>query len=84
MMDPNEHVTSYTCAFKGNDLKDDEIEFVVLKKFEETLSKGAMIWYHNLPPNSIDYFDMLADAFIKAYAGAINTATRKSDVFKVR
>ena len=24
-MDPNEHVTSYTCAIKGNDLEDDEI-----------------------------------------------------------
>jgi len=38
--DPNEHITAYTCAVKGNDLKDDEIESVLLKKFGETLSKG--------------------------------------------
>ncbi|XP_070038096.1 uncharacterized protein [Nicotiana tomentosiformis] len=82
--DPNEHVTSYTCAIKGNDLEDDEIESVLLKKFEETLAKGAMIWYHNLPPNSIDSFAMLADSFIKAHAGAIKVATRKSDLFKVK
>ncbi|XP_070036132.1 uncharacterized protein [Nicotiana tomentosiformis] len=82
--DPNEHVTSYTWAAKGNDLDDDEIESVLLKKFGESLSKGAMIWYHNLPPNSIDSFAMLVDAFVKAHAGAIKAETRKSDLFKVK
>ncbi|XP_070047070.1 uncharacterized protein [Nicotiana tomentosiformis] len=83
-MDPNEHITSYTCAIKGSNLEDDEIESVLLKKFGETLSKGAMIWYHNLPPISIGSFAMLADAFIKAHAGAIKVETRKSDLFKVK
>ncbi|XP_070030040.1 uncharacterized protein [Nicotiana sylvestris] len=82
--DSNEHVTTYTCAVKGNDLRDDEIESVLLKKFKETLSKGAMMWYHNLAPNSIDSFAMLADSFIKAHVGAIKVATRKSDVFKIK
>ncbi|XP_070050953.1 uncharacterized protein [Nicotiana tomentosiformis] len=82
--DPNEHVTSYTCAIKGNNLEDDEIESVLLKKFGETLSKGAMIWYHNLPPNSIDSFAMLADSFVKAYAGAIKVETKKLYLFKVK
>ncbi|XP_070032717.1 uncharacterized protein [Nicotiana tomentosiformis] len=82
--DPNEHVTSYTYAIKGNDLEDDEIESVLLKKFGETLSKGAMIWYHNLPPNSIDSFAMLSDSFMKAHARVIKVETRKSDLFKVK
>ncbi|XP_070049478.1 uncharacterized protein [Nicotiana tomentosiformis] len=82
--DPNEHVTSYTCVIKGNDLEDDEIKSVLLKKFRETLSKGAMIWYHNLPPNSIDSFAMLAYSFVKAHDGAIEVETRKSNLFKVR
>ncbi|XP_070054304.1 uncharacterized protein [Nicotiana tomentosiformis] len=82
--DPNEHVTSYMCAIKGNDLEDDEIEYVLLKEFGETLSKGAMIWYHNLPPISIDSFGMPADSFIKAHAGAIKVETRKSDLSKVK
>ncbi|XP_070005141.1 uncharacterized protein [Nicotiana sylvestris] len=43
-----------------------------------------MVWYHNLAPNSIDSFAMLADSFIKAHACSINVATRKSDVFKIR
>ncbi|XP_070053774.1 uncharacterized protein [Nicotiana tomentosiformis] len=43
-----------------------------------------MIWYHNLPPNSIDSFAMLADSFIIAHAGAIKVETRKSDLFKVK
>ncbi|XP_070003461.1 uncharacterized protein [Nicotiana sylvestris] len=82
--DPNEHITTYTCVIKGNDLEDDEIEYVLLKKFGETLSKGSVIWYHNLPPNSIDSFAMLADSFLKAHAGAIKVATRKSNVFKIK
>ncbi|XP_070035197.1 uncharacterized protein [Nicotiana tomentosiformis] len=82
--EPNEHVTSYTFAIKGNGLEDNEIESVLLKKFRETLSKGAMIWYHNLPPNSIDSFSMLADSFVKEHAGARKVATRKSDIFKVK
>ncbi|XP_070039160.1 uncharacterized protein [Nicotiana tomentosiformis] len=82
--DPNEHVTSYTYAIKGNDLEDDEIESVLLKRFGATLSKGAMIWYHNLPPNSIDSFAMLADSFVTAHVGAIKVETRKSNLFKVK
>lgn len=65
---PNEYVTSYTCSIKSNDLEDNEIESV-LKKFRETLSKGAMIWYHHLPPNSIDSFAMLVDAFVRLMSG---------------
>nr|XP_016461916.1 PREDICTED: uncharacterized protein LOC107785190 [Nicotiana tabacum] len=82
--DPNEHITSYTCEIKGNDLNDDEIESVLLKKFGETLSKGDMILYHNFAHNSIDSFAMLADVFVKAHVGAIKVAIRKSDVFKIK
>nr|XP_009757498.1 PREDICTED: uncharacterized protein LOC104210324 [Nicotiana sylvestris] len=82
--DPNEHINSYTCVIKGNDLNDDEIESVLLKTFGETLSKGAMIWYHSLDPNSIDSFVILVNTFVKAHTGAIKVATRKSDVFKIK
>ncbi|XP_070016034.1 uncharacterized protein [Nicotiana sylvestris] len=82
--DPNKHITSYTCGIKRNDLNVDEIESALLKMFGKTLSKGAMIWYHNLPPNSIDSFFMLVDAFVKAHAMAIKVATTKSDVFKIK
>ncbi|XP_070007870.1 uncharacterized protein [Nicotiana sylvestris] len=82
--DPNEHITTYTCGIKGNDLEDDEIESVLSKKIEETLSNEAMVWYHNLPPNSIDSFTMLADYSVKAHARAIKVATRKSNIFKIR
>ncbi|XP_009769347.2 uncharacterized protein [Nicotiana sylvestris] len=82
--DPNEHVASYMCAIKGNNLEDDEIESVLLKKFGKTLSKGVMIWYHNLQSNSIDLFAMLANSYVKAHARAIKVATRKLDLFKVR
>ncbi|XP_060210931.1 uncharacterized protein LOC132637936 [Lycium barbarum] len=83
-MDPNEHVTAYTCAINGNDLTEDERESVLLKKFGETLSKGAMIWYGNLPEHSIDSFSMLADAFVKTHVGAIKVETQKSNLFNVK
>ncbi|XP_060202765.1 uncharacterized protein LOC132631184 [Lycium barbarum] len=82
--EPNEHVTAYTCSIKGNDLADDERESMLLKKVGETVSKGEMIWYHNLPEHSIDSFAMLADAFVKAHARAIKVETRKSDLFNVK
>ncbi|XP_075093703.1 uncharacterized protein LOC142173021 [Nicotiana tabacum] len=43
-----------------------------------------MIWYRNLPPNSINSFAMLVDAFVKAHARAIKTETEKSDLFKMK
>nr|XP_009801367.1 PREDICTED: uncharacterized protein LOC104247115 [Nicotiana sylvestris] len=82
--DPNEHITSYTCRIKGNDLNNDEIESILLKTFGETLSKGDMIWLHNLAPDSIDSFAILADAFVKARARAIKVAARKLNVFKTK
>ncbi|XP_019258146.1 PREDICTED: uncharacterized protein LOC109236419 [Nicotiana attenuata] len=54
---------------KGNDLAPLEIESVLLKKFRETLTKGALTWYSLLPEHSIDSLEMLADSFIKALAG---------------
>ncbi|XP_059306504.1 uncharacterized protein LOC132057946 [Lycium ferocissimum] len=82
--DTNEHETAYTYSIKGNDLAEDERESVLLKKFGETLSKRAMIWYHNLPEHSIDSFAILADAFVKAHAGAIKVETQKSNLFNVK
>ncbi|XP_019231136.1 PREDICTED: uncharacterized protein LOC109211991 [Nicotiana attenuata] len=43
-----------------------------------------MIWYHSLPPNSIDSFAILADSFIKAHAGTIKVESKKLDHFKVK
>ncbi|XP_060172035.1 uncharacterized protein LOC132603136 isoform X1 [Lycium barbarum] len=80
---PCEHVTSYTCAIKGNDMEDDEIESVLLKKFGETLAKGALTWYDHLPEHSITSFETLADAFIKAHAGAKKVQARKADIFRI-
>ncbi|XP_059290558.1 uncharacterized protein LOC132044087 [Lycium ferocissimum] len=81
--DPQEHITAYTCAIAGNDLEDDEIESVSLKKFGETLTKGAMQWYCSLPQHSIPSFELLADAFVKAHAGARKVQARKADIFKI-
>lgn len=43
--DPQEHITTYTTGVKGNDLAPHEIEFVLLKKFGEPLTKGPLTWY---------------------------------------
>lgn len=47
--DPQEHITTYTMSVKGNDLARHEIKTILLKKFGETLTKGALTWYSLLP-----------------------------------
>nr|XP_016476400.1 PREDICTED: uncharacterized protein LOC107797992 [Nicotiana tabacum] len=68
---------------KGNDLAPHEIESVLLKKFGETLTNRALTWYSLLPELSIDSFEMLADYFIKAHAGARKVHARKADIFRI-
>jgi len=68
---------------KGNDLAQHEIEFVLLKKFSETLTKGALTWYYLLPEHSIDSLEMLIDSFIKAHARARKVQARKADIFRI-
>nr|XP_018627617.1 uncharacterized protein LOC104100177 [Nicotiana tomentosiformis]XP_018627618.1 uncharacterized protein LOC104100177 [Nicotiana tomentosiformis] len=80
--DPQEHITTYTTAVKGNDLVPHEIESVLLKKFGETLMRRALTWYSLLPEYSIDSFEMLANSFIKTHAGARKVQDRKADIFR--
>lgn len=51
-----------------NDLSKDEAKSVMVKKFRETHSEGALIWYSLLPDRSIDSFNMFAYNFTKAHA----------------
>ncbi|XP_075089575.1 uncharacterized protein LOC107805464 [Nicotiana tabacum] len=44
-VDPRDHVTAFTTGVKGNDLTKQEIESVLVKKFSETLTKGALTWF---------------------------------------
>ncbi|XP_070034796.1 uncharacterized protein [Nicotiana tomentosiformis] len=81
--DPHEHITTYTTTVKGNDLAPHKIESVLLKKFGETLMRGALTWYSLLPEHSIDSFDMLADSFIKAHAGSRKVQAQKADIFRI-
>ncbi|XP_075101816.1 uncharacterized protein LOC142177244 [Nicotiana tabacum] len=70
-------------AVKGNNLAPHEIEYVLLKKFGETLTRGSLTWYSLLPEHSIDSFKMLADSFIKAHAGARKVQVRKADILEI-
>nr|XP_009622700.1 uncharacterized protein LOC104114060 [Nicotiana tomentosiformis] len=81
--DPQDHITTYTTAMKGNNLAPHEIESVLLKKFGEALTKGALTWYSLLPEHSIDSFEMLTDSFIKAHVGARKVQARKADIFRI-
>ncbi|XP_070036715.1 uncharacterized protein [Nicotiana tomentosiformis] len=82
-LDPQENITTYTMVVKGNDLAPHEIESVLLMKFGETLTKGALTWYSIFPEHSIDSFEMLADSFIKAPAGARKVQAQNSDIFRI-
>ncbi|XP_070050353.1 uncharacterized protein [Nicotiana tomentosiformis] len=82
--DPRDYVTAFTTGVKGNDLTKQEIESVLVKKFGETLTKGALTCYYLLPKNSIDSFAELADLFIKAHSGAQKVEKRMEDILKVK
>nr|XP_016452255.1 PREDICTED: uncharacterized protein LOC107776833 [Nicotiana tabacum] len=59
--DPEDHVTHYATAVKGNDLAKEQISSILLKKFGETLTGGALTWYSQLPACSIETFEEMAD-----------------------
>ncbi|XP_070034220.1 uncharacterized protein [Nicotiana tomentosiformis] len=80
---PQEYITTYTTAVKGNDLYPHEIESVLLKIFGDTLTRGALTWYSLLLEHSIDSFKMLVDSFIKAHAGARKVQARIADIFNI-
>nr|XP_016467871.1 PREDICTED: uncharacterized protein LOC107790459 [Nicotiana tabacum] len=52
-------------------------------KFEETLTRRDLMWYSLLPEYFIDSFEMLADYFIKAYAGPRKIQARKAYIFRI-
>ncbi|XP_070046302.1 uncharacterized protein [Nicotiana tomentosiformis] len=82
--DPRDYITAFTTGVKGNNLTKQEIESVLVKRFGETLMKGALTWYSLLPENSIDSFAELANLFIKAHSGAQKVEKRMEDIFKVK
>nr|XP_009606660.1 uncharacterized protein LOC104100979 [Nicotiana tomentosiformis] len=81
--DPQEHITAYTTALKWNDLDQHEIESILLKKFGQTLTKGALTWYSLLPEHLIDSFVMIKDSFIKAHVGDRKVQAREADILRI-
>ncbi|XP_070035919.1 uncharacterized protein [Nicotiana tomentosiformis] len=79
--DPEDHVTHYVIAAKGNDLAKEQISSILLKKFGETLTRGALTWYSQLPARSIETFKKMADKFVTAHAGAKKAEARVNDIF---
>lgn len=80
-LDPQDYITTYTMAVKGNELAPHEIESVLLKNFGQPLTKGALAWYSLLLDHSIYSFKILVDYFIKAHVGVIKVQARKADIF---
>ncbi|XP_075096169.1 uncharacterized protein LOC107786656 [Nicotiana tabacum] len=70
-------------AVKGNDLAPHKIKSVLLKKFGETPTRGALMQYSLLAEHSIDYFEILANSFIKSHVGARKVQAQKDDIFRI-
>nr|XP_016473659.1 PREDICTED: uncharacterized protein LOC107795512 [Nicotiana tabacum] len=82
--DPEDHLIHYVTAVKGNDISKQHVPSVLLKKFGETLTEGALTWYSQLPVRSISTFEEMADKFVTAHAGAKKAEARVNDIFAVR
>nr|XP_018631227.1 uncharacterized protein LOC108947568 [Nicotiana tomentosiformis] len=82
--DPEDHVTHYVTAVKGNDLTKEQVSSVLLKKFSETLAGGALTWYSQLPGRSIETFEEMADKYVKAHAGDKKVEAGVNDIFAIK
>ncbi|XP_019257832.1 PREDICTED: uncharacterized protein LOC109236057 [Nicotiana attenuata] len=82
--DPEDHVTYYVSTVKGNDLAKEQISSILLKKFGETLTGGALTWYSQLPARSIKTFEKMADKFVTAHAGAKKADARVNDIIVIK
>nr|XP_009764730.1 PREDICTED: uncharacterized protein LOC104216402 [Nicotiana sylvestris] len=82
--DPEDHVTHYVTAVKGNDLGKEQVSSILLKKFGETLTGGALTWYSQLPMRPIETVEEMADKFITAHAGAKNAKERVNVIFAIK
>lgn len=82
--DPRDYVTAFLTGVKGNDVTKQEIQLVLVKKFDETLTKEALTWYFLLHENSIDSFAEIADLFINAHSGAQKVEKRMEDILKIQ
>lgn len=66
----HDHAMAYMVGIKGNNFRKEEIKFVLVTKFGETLTKWVLTWYSHLSKYSISLFAELVDVFIKAHFGA--------------
>lgn len=81
---PEDHLVHYVTNVKGNDLSKEHVPSMLLKKFGETLTGGALTWYSQLPAKAISTFEEMADKFVTARAGAREVEARVNDIFAVR
>ncbi|XP_070025974.1 uncharacterized protein [Nicotiana sylvestris] len=82
--DPEDHLIHYVIGVKGNDLSKKHVSSVLLKKFGEILTGGALTWYSQLPVRSISTFEEMVDKFATAHAEAKKAEARVNDIFAVR
>ncbi|XP_019257045.1 PREDICTED: uncharacterized protein LOC109235406 [Nicotiana attenuata] len=82
--DPEDHIIHYVTTVKGNDLSKEQVSSVLLKKFGETLTGGALTWYSQLPARSISTFEEMEHKFVTAHARAKKAEARVNDIFAVR
>ncbi|XP_019257661.1 PREDICTED: uncharacterized protein LOC109235868 [Nicotiana attenuata] len=82
--DPEDHIIHYVTAVKDNDLSKEQVPSVLLKKFGETLTGGALTWYSQLPARSIKTFEEMADKFVTAHGEAKKAEARVNDIFGIR
>nr|XP_016432555.1 PREDICTED: uncharacterized protein LOC107759188 [Nicotiana tabacum] len=82
--DPEDHLIHYVTIVKGNDMSKEQVPSVLLKRFGETLTGGALTWYSQLRARSISTFEEMAEKFATAHAEAKKAEARVNDIFVVR
>lgn len=66
---------AYTTGIKGNDLTKEDIDYVLVMQFGETLTKGSLNRYSRLPKNS---------TYIKVHSGEQKVERKMKVNFKIQ
>ncbi|XP_070054952.1 uncharacterized protein [Nicotiana tomentosiformis] len=83
-IDLEDDVTYYVTVEKGNNLAKEQVSSILLKRFGETLSGGALTWYSHLSACSIETFEEMADKFVTTHVGAKKAEARVNDISAIK
>ena len=81
--DPEEHVHLYKEKMEVMQLPPRDKEALMCKGFGQNLTGAAMMWWKNIPLNSISSYSQLVNMFLNQFAGSRTLDKRTTDLYRI-